>query len=231
MKFNDVLSRPSTNVFNVVMHGMYMKDQSELFRVPDNIYIIFAGKPGYKLHGGFLFNDPTYDNIVRSNINFKEFLKGNIPGPRQFQNWRDHIYRPGSYVRNITFTSGEKLGYGIIGTRRITLQTNLQSIVKTVSKRNEKIIIFVASCRSVEGHVQSIPVMGIRQKENQNYNLKSSKRRQINKVFKSEIRLPTPSRSTSIKRKRSSHSSGSRTRIKRRRVNVQTVPVARGSHR
>jgi hypothetical protein len=225
----------STRVFNIVMHGIYQQKQKDSFDLPNNVFVIFASRPGYKLHPGFLMGDADYERFKNSNDMFKKFLSGEIPGPRQFQRWRDHIYRPGDTIRNITFDGPsptnlpilkKQFGIGYVGQQKIApRQINLKSIVEQVSKKPYTTIIFVASCRTLENYTHPIPaivskvrykenqnVTGLKYRENQNYNLPTPKR------VKVELALAKEKRRVHKKRKRSPTPNNNQRTVKRLRL-------------
>lgn len=139
-----------SKILSVTMHGQYVDEHSNVFYVPNNTYVVFVSKPGYRLSSTFL-SHPFYRLIMSDTDTMRRFLLDELPGPAQFSHWKDHIYAPGDKIRDIKFVAGEP------GLRVKWLHTSVQSIqpttlerilLKRISSVPGKKIIFVVSCRS-----------------------------------------------------------------------------------
>lgn len=223
MELNDALALRNTHVYLITMHGIYARNQAENFVIPDNVFVIYASKPGYKLASGFLWNDTGFNRITQSNSTFKQYLKGKIEGPEQFKKWHQHVYEPGDTIRNISFLPEKKrkpniaakFKHGYLQGVQSTNETNLQSIVNTAGRKDHITIVFVASCRAVQNYNYNIPrVNPLQIVSHQNYNLNNRILQAIVAALKNEKRKKV----LALKRKRSNSNNNNKPKPKRTKL-------------
>jgi hypothetical protein len=129
----------------IIGHGQYLEDK--VFKIPPNITILFASKPGYALSQSFLA-DKTFAKIYKRRY---DYIYGNLKGPTQLQRWKSNMFIPGDTIHDLLLhlapSPGDTPDFNTwcgIDTHRITAPVYLSQIVNSTSMPT---VYLVASCR------------------------------------------------------------------------------------
>ncbi len=171
-----MVERSDSRILYSEAHGGYPeKFRNRKFTVPKNVFIIFASKPGYWLSDSFTDSE-SYQEIVDNEEEFKKYLLGKRHGPRNFVNWKDHVYIPGDTVNEFRMSQFDRLEFinkanRVFPNRKAILLSEI-----ALKPYNSVVIIFIVACRHMTEYHNFYEKKNptIWKRSPQNYNLPSS---------------------------------------------------------
>ncbi len=95
---------PFMDYYVAIGHGIHVRDPP-VFKVPNNMFIIFMTPAGYWGNPKDVLYDPKFNKVFGDRTKLKQLLQDTLPNSdkpdvitKKGWNWRNHVYRPGTFA-------------------------------------------------------------------------------------------------------------------------------------